>query len=117
MMEEPFFMEDQFATRTFSESAVHAVSQIFRKVLLGAPLGCLLVLTLSAWQSRLVRTSWNLVAWGVLVSFAWATFIEVLQAWMHPHVTDFTDAFICTIGATLGLAAARVRQSLLCTEP
>jgi glycopeptide antibiotics resistance protein len=85
-------------------SELNAVSEMLRKTLLFVPLGGLLALSLRAWRPAAARSCFYIVA-ACLAAALWALGIELLQVWLPPHVTDFTDALLCTLGTVIGLLA------------
>jgi glycopeptide antibiotics resistance protein len=85
-------------------SELNAVTQILRKVLLFVPLGGLLVLAAHARWPAASRRPGALAA-VALVAVAGAAAIELLQVWLPPHIPDFTDTLLATLGAILGMAA------------
>ena len=84
-------------------SEFHALQQVLRKLLLFAPLGALVSQMVAPlrWPARPL-------AIGALFTciFAVAMGIELGQLILPSHTADLTDALLCTIGATLGMAVA-----------
>jgi glycopeptide antibiotics resistance protein len=102
----------------YTGTELNAVSEMLRKTLLFAPLGGLAALAIhsrprtTATAARLRgRESWLtgrgwLVAASIGGAALLALAIEVMQAWLLPHIPDLTDVMLCTAGAAVGLAAA-----------
>ena len=96
-------------TSLYWGSELNAVSQMLRKTLLGGPLGALLALMLWSWRPTFRAPGLVLIA--LLATACLGMAIEVLQVWLLPHVPDFTDAFLTTLGAAIGtLAIARILE-------
>ncbi|MCU0878458.1 MAG: VanZ family protein [Pirellulaceae bacterium] len=102
----------------YTGTELNAVSEMLRKTLLFAPLGGLLALAIHSRPQTLTNTarsrsrdSWLagrgwLVAAGIGGAALLALVIEVAQVWLLPHVPDMTDVILCTLGSSVGLAAA-----------
>lgn len=92
-------------TALYQGTELNAVSQIWRKTLLFAVLGCLLALTPYARPADSRRSPRAGLVVGWLLGMAVAVLVELLQLWLPPHIPDGTDALLGMAGVTVGLLA------------
>jgi len=86
----------------YSGSEFKAVSNLFQKTLVFAPLGALI--TVAAWRMPVPKAVRRIFLGGVLlVCFGVAFGIELGQVLSPRHTPDFTDVILCTAGTLIGM--------------